>query len=207
VTLTSSKNPSNSGDAVTFTATVACPAFTPTGTVTFTVDGTAGTPVTLSGGTATFTTSGLTAGSHSVSAAYSGDSNCGPATSSVLTQVVNAAQATEQPAVGLSYCYPAVNAPPLGTPCTPFYPNGSPATGPTAALTFCQTYYGNIAQQQTCIATILGNVGGFICPIGCARPSGNTAMPPAHLPGMYCTLPDGARQWVPQGAPPPVGCV
>jgi hypothetical protein len=71
---------------VVFTATVACNGgmTTPTGTATFTTDGIAGTPVTLSGGTATFTTSGLTAGSHSVSAAYSGDGNCAASTSTAL---------------------------------------------------------------------------------------------------------------------------
>ena len=213
VTLSSSANPSTQDQAVTFTATVACPGFTPGGTVTFTTDGTAGTPVALSGGTAGFTTSSLTAGSHSVTAAYSGDGNCGASTSAVLTQVVNApqvvtgpAQPAEVPAVGLAYCYPAPNAPPLGTQCTPFYPNGSPATGPTTALAFCQTYYGTIAQQQACIAATLGNVGGFICPIGCAHPAASAVTPPARLPGTYCALPDGARQWVPQGAPPPAGC-
>jgi hypothetical protein len=218
VALTSSANPSTTVQSVTFTATVTCNGgLTPTGSVTFTIDGTAGSAITLSGTppTATFTTSSLSAGPHTVTAAYSGDANCAASTSSILTQVVNGApvqaQPEEQPAVGLAYCYPAVNAPPLGTPCTPFYPNGSPATGPTAALTFCQTYYGSIAQQQTCIAAILGNIGGFICPIGCAHPhggdaSGNTGILPARLPGAYCTNPDGSRQWVPQGAPAPAGC-
>src|SRR5262249_18746848 len=48
-TLVSSKNPSNIGDSVTFTATVAPTSGngTPSGTVTFTIDGTAGTPVSL----------------------------------------------------------------------------------------------------------------------------------------------------------------
>jgi hypothetical protein len=203
VTLTSSLNPSNTGDAVTFTAAVTCPNLTPTGTVTFSDGGTALGTVTLNAsGQATTTTTSLAAGSHHITASYSG--NCAAATSAVLTQVVNGQG--EQPAVGLAYCYPAVNAPPLGTPCTPFYPNGSPATGPAAALTFCQTYYGAIAQQQACIAAILGNVGGFICPIGCAHPAASTTAPPARLPGAYCTLPAGARQWVPQGATQPPGC-
>jgi hypothetical protein len=215
LTLASSLNPSAVGQAVTFTATVTCPGFTPTGTVTFTVDGTAGTPVTLNGGTATFMTSSLTAGSHSVSAAYSGDGNCGSAASSVLTQVVNAAptQPTEQPAVGLSYCYPAVNAPPPGVPCTPFTGNGPLPTGSGGVISYCQAVWPLLAQQQACIAQALGNVGGFICPIGCAHPSVGAASPtgsagilPARIPGAYCTNPDGSRQWVPQGAPAPAGC-
>lgn len=68
------------GSPVTFTATVApvpAIALTPTGTVSFYIDGSA-TPaatVALSGGSASFTTSGLGAGTHTVKASYSGDSN------------------------------------------------------------------------------------------------------------------------------------
>jgi hypothetical protein len=88
VALTSSLNPSNFGQSVTFTATVT--GVSPTGTVTFkdgvTVLGTG----TLNGsGQATFTTSSLSVGSHSITAVYSGDVNNAAATSAVLTQVVN----------------------------------------------------------------------------------------------------------------------
>ena len=81
-TTVSSLNPSNVGQQVTFTATVA-PASgtgTPSGTVTFTIDGTAETPVAAvkrrvcAGGGHRFPTSTLTAGSHTVSATYNGDS-------------------------------------------------------------------------------------------------------------------------------------
>ncbi|MGN6696364.1 MAG: Ig-like domain repeat protein, partial [Aquihabitans sp.] len=70
------------GDDVTFTAEV-----DPTpqgGTVQFTVDGVAfGGPVAVSGGTAVSpSTDALTAGGHTVSAAYSGDDAFGPSTSS-----------------------------------------------------------------------------------------------------------------------------
>ena len=77
--MSSSANPSTVGQPVTFTAVVTAPSYqgTPTGTVTFTIDGQAQTPVTLAlvGGSdqAQFTTSTLAAGSHTVSAAYSGD--------------------------------------------------------------------------------------------------------------------------------------
>ncbi len=78
VTLTSSQNPSQGGQAVTFTATVsaAAPASgIPTGTVTFTDNGTTlGTEPLNSGGVATFTTSQLTVGSHTIQASYNGDS-------------------------------------------------------------------------------------------------------------------------------------
>jgi hypothetical protein len=99
-TVTSSANPSTSGESVTFTATVtpASPgAGTPTGTVNF-LDGTTqiGTgTLSNSGGsdTATFATSSLTAGTHSITAVYVGDTNFTTSTSPALTQTVNQAPA------------------------------------------------------------------------------------------------------------------
>jgi len=93
--LTSSLNPSTYGQAVTFTATVTGQyGGTPTGTVSF-YDGTTllGTG-TLNSGVATYTTSALGAGSHSMTAAYGGDTNCLGSTSPVLKQVVNQASTT-----------------------------------------------------------------------------------------------------------------
>jgi hypothetical protein len=75
--LSSSLNPSNLGQNVTFTATVTSTAGALTGTAQFKIDGTnSGSPVTLNGsGVATISTSTLTAGTHTVSADYSGDGN------------------------------------------------------------------------------------------------------------------------------------
>ncbi len=88
-TLTSSLNPSVSGQQVSLTAVVT--GANPTGTVTFTVDGTAQTPITLSsGGAATYSTTALAVGSHTITAAYSGDSNNFASVSAALTQRVNA---------------------------------------------------------------------------------------------------------------------
>lgn len=93
-TVTSSQNPSATGQAVTFTATVAGPtgsSVVPTGSVSF-LDGT----TTLGTGTlngiaqATYSTSSLAAGSHSITAKYAGDTSFGGSTSSVLTQTVSA---------------------------------------------------------------------------------------------------------------------
>jgi CSLREA domain-containing protein len=72
--VTSSSNPSDLTQSVTFTATVTSTGPL-TGTVQFRIDGSNTSPVTLSGGVATFTTAALAAGTHSVSAAYSGDAN------------------------------------------------------------------------------------------------------------------------------------
>jgi hypothetical protein len=75
--VSSSINPSEFGQSVTFTATVASGAGTPTGTVQF-KDGSVniGSPQTLNaGGVAQLTTSSLTAGTHTITADYSGDAN------------------------------------------------------------------------------------------------------------------------------------
>ena len=90
-TLTSSVNPSKTGQNVTFTATVS-PVNpkdgTPTGTVTFKDGTTVLAVVTLNKkGIATFATKSLTSGSHPITAAYSGDSNFAVSSGS-LTQVV-----------------------------------------------------------------------------------------------------------------------
>jgi hypothetical protein len=80
VSVTSSEDPSNYGDAVTFTATVAGSGATPTGTVQFWSGPVhhqvrLGKPVTLSGGSASISTSSLPPGSIPIMAAYSGDKN------------------------------------------------------------------------------------------------------------------------------------
>jgi autotransporter-associated beta strand protein len=98
--VTSSLNPSPSGQSVTLTATVSPVVpprmLTPTGTVTF-LDGTStlGTATLNPAGTASFTTStALTAGPHSITAVYSGDMNFTSSTSLPLVQTVNPALAT-----------------------------------------------------------------------------------------------------------------
>jgi hypothetical protein len=67
---------------------------TPTGTVTFSVDGVAGAPVALSGGKAAMPLAGLGAGTHQITASYSGDPNYLGDTSPALTQVVGQAATT-----------------------------------------------------------------------------------------------------------------
>ena len=90
--VSSSANPSTAGQQVTFTAAVTATGYqgTPTGTVTFKIDGQAQAPVPLSvvGGAdlAQFVTSTLTRGQHSVVASYSGDSSFGSST--VLTTLI-----------------------------------------------------------------------------------------------------------------------
>ncbi|HEV2348994.1 MAG TPA: Ig-like domain-containing protein, partial [Terriglobia bacterium] len=92
-TLTSSLNPSLSGQSVTFTAQVSVLApgsGTPSGTVSF-MDGTTtiSTGTLNSAGWTILTTSALGTGTHSITAVYSGDANFAANTSSALSQTVN----------------------------------------------------------------------------------------------------------------------
>jgi len=88
--VTSGLNPSNSGNSVTFTATVV--GYTPSGTITF-KDGTTtlGT-ASLSGSgntrTATYSTNALSVASHSITAVYAGNTLNNTSTSTILSQVV-----------------------------------------------------------------------------------------------------------------------
>jgi hypothetical protein len=88
VTLASSVNPSNFGQAVTFTATVTGGAGTPTGTVTFRDGAVAIGTASLANGIATFTTSSLSLGTHQITASYAGNASYTANTSAVLTQAV-----------------------------------------------------------------------------------------------------------------------
>jgi Pro-kumamolisin, activation domain/Bacterial Ig-like domain (group 3) len=99
-TLTSAHNPASLSAAVRFTATVAPTAETgtPAGDVQFYIDGApAGAPVALSGGSATSApVSDLHAGTHAITAAYTGNTTQGflPSTSTALSQAIDT-QATE----------------------------------------------------------------------------------------------------------------
>ncbi len=89
--LSSSRNPSTTGQSVTFSVSVSGAVGTPTGTVSF-LDGTSAisgcASVALTAGGATCATSSLHQGSHAISATYSGDAAYNAATSNTLTQTV-----------------------------------------------------------------------------------------------------------------------
>src|SRR5207248_578614 len=131
VSVGSSSNPATAGQAVTFTATITVNApgtGTPTGSVTFKDGATTIATGTLSGGQATFTSSSLGVGSHSITAAYSGDANCAGSTSPILTELVNPAfvgttavvAASVSPAVfGQAVTFTATVTPAAPSPNTP----------------------------------------------------------------------------------------
>ena len=95
-TLGSSPNPSTVGQSVTFTATVQTnsptgTATAATGNVVFKDGGTTVYTGSIANGVATYTTSGLSVGTHTFTAVYSGDSNFATSTSAATNQTVNGA--------------------------------------------------------------------------------------------------------------------
>jgi hypothetical protein len=87
--LSSSPNPSNFGQTVTFTAQVTGTGPAPTGSVKF-LDGATGIgSATLNGGVAKLTKSTLAVGTHSITAQYMGDAASAKSTSNVVNQVVH----------------------------------------------------------------------------------------------------------------------
>jgi hypothetical protein len=87
-TLTSSLNPSQFGQAVTFTAHVTSTGPAPTGSVKF-LDGTTTIGLaTLRSGVAKLTKSNLAVGTHPITAHYNGDAASSTSTSAVVNQVV-----------------------------------------------------------------------------------------------------------------------
>lgn len=89
ITVTSSANPSYSGESVTITATINAFFAGPTGSVTFSDGATALGTVQVSNGAASYTGSFSSAGNHTITASYSGDAD-NLATSGSLTQAVDA---------------------------------------------------------------------------------------------------------------------
>jgi hypothetical protein len=88
-TLSSSLDPSAVGQSVTFTAVVSGQSGTPTGTVSFNVNGNGATAVPLSGGQATFPSTFNNAGSATVTANYSGDGTYAASASAAFTETVS----------------------------------------------------------------------------------------------------------------------
>ncbi len=87
--LTSNYSVTKVNNPVVFTATVSGAFGTPTGTVQFRSDGNnIGSPATLSGGVATLSYSGLSVGTHTITAVYSGNATYNGSTSNNLTQTV-----------------------------------------------------------------------------------------------------------------------
>jgi hypothetical protein len=93
--VTTSASPSVVGQQVTFTATVTASAAAPTGTVTFRDGGTSlGSAALDASGHAGLSTASLAAGTHTITAAYSGDGHLAPSSATVPQVVTLAATST-----------------------------------------------------------------------------------------------------------------
>jgi YVTN family beta-propeller protein len=130
ISVGSSLNPSIYGQSVTFTATVTASGGVPTGTVTFSDGPTMlGTGVLNGSGQAVLPTTALSAGSHTIIVAYSGDSTFAASTSSPLTQNVNHAATS-------TVITSSLNPSTYGQPVTLSASVTSTAGSPTGIVTF-----------------------------------------------------------------------
>ena len=136
--VTSSVNPSVTGQAVTFTATVAAstPGSTPTGTVAFSDGGTRLATLALApDGRATFASSTLSAGVHAISVVYGGDANHSSSNGTLIQTVARTATATSlvpsanPTRVGKRVTYTATVSPAPGGGTVAFTDDGAPLAG------------------------------------------------------------------------------
>jgi len=132
--ISSGNNPSVAGQPVTFTVTVK-PAYsgTPTGPVTVLSDGVPAGSGSLSGGIANVTVSSFTAGSHSITAKYSGDTNFSAAFFGTLTQTVNPAALKQTQTTLTSSLNPSIVGQPVNLTATV---SGSGPGTPTGTVVF-----------------------------------------------------------------------
>lgn len=140
ITVASSTNPQVLGSSVTFTATVAplgSESGTPSGTVSF-YDGTTKLGSTTLGSnlTATYTTSSLALGSHSITAAYSGDSSFAGSASGVLVESIVAPTTISTSTTLSSSANPQV----VGNDVT-FTATVTPSSGGSGSPTGTVTFY------------------------------------------------------------------
>jgi hypothetical protein len=98
--LTSSINPASQGSSVTFTASVT--GNSPTGTVSFTANGSALCSVALSSGVAKCSSSSLAAGTNAIVASYGGDSANAASSSPTLSEMVSSVADTTPPTVTIT---------------------------------------------------------------------------------------------------------
>ena len=150
----------------------------------------------LVNGAASFAINSLAARSHTIPAAYSGDTNCAPSSSAPLRQ-------SGQDNEPLYFC-PA-GSPSAGPPCIPQPGTYPPQPTEAEIIQACSETFSSVAAIQACIAARIPGIGGFTSPFPSAPAP--PAPPPngGHAPGQYCTVPDGSQQWIDWGAPAPNG--
>ena len=161
-TVTSSLNPANVGQFVTFMASVT--GGNPTGPVQF-MDGTAKLlkPVVLSGGKASITLAYSSSGTHPITAAYFGDENNSKSTSAILNQVISSAAA------------PPVVTPPASISIPATQPNGATSSASPALAAFLA---GGSASSSLSSAPVplAPQVGGIAVNSSTVFPVGSTSV-------------------------------
>lgn len=146
--LASSSNPSVFGQNVTLTATVTpAAAITATDTVTFYDGATSLGSIALTGTQATLSTSTLLAGTHFITASYTGNTNNTGSSSPALTQTVNKASSTTTLA---SSTNPSVPGQTVTLTATIAVQTNSTATG---SVTFADSVVGNLGRVN-----VAGNI-------------------------------------------------
>ena len=149
-TLTSTRNPANIGQSVTFRATVAAPSGSISGTVDF-YDGSVllGSGV-ISAGVAQFTTTSLPSGGHAIAARYRGNASLPPSVSVALAQTVGSQSKSSSTAVSIS---PSPS--PLGTEMTiTATVTGGQQKAPTGSVLFIVN--GQVLEEVP--VTVTGNI-------------------------------------------------
>jgi Bacterial Ig-like domain (group 3) len=131
----SSLNPAGLGQSVTFSTNIssATSGPVPTGTITYEDGSTVLAAVSLTNGQATYTTSSLSLGNHFITAAYSGDSNYPPGSTTLVESVLYDSTATIA-----SSANPSVFGQPITLTAT-VSPVSPGSTTPTGSVTF--SYY------------------------------------------------------------------
>jgi large repetitive protein len=149
-------NPAIYGATVTFTAKVTGTGAVPTGTVTFAANGTViGAATALDGtGSATLTYAGLAAGSYTITAAYSGDTNDQASTGTGLSQLVVTKIATS---TSLSGSATAAPNPKLVLVATVLTASGATPTG-TVTFNEGTTAIGTVVVDSNGVATLIPNL-------------------------------------------------
>ncbi|OWK46556.1 Flagellar hook-length control protein FliK [Fimbriiglobus ruber] len=149
VALSAAPDPSTSGQSVTFTATVSVTSpgvATPTGTVTFR-DMTNSTVLAIqavnSSGVATLTTAALTAGSHTITATYNGDSNTAESAAAQITQTVQPPSGSTPSPLLVGYSQFAVGADAGGSPTVESF-NANQSQALAATTVFSSSFTGGV---------------------------------------------------------------
>jgi hypothetical protein len=158
-TLKASAASITAGQSLTLTATIAATSGsgTPTGTVTFFDGSTAlGTGTLNNSSVANFSTTSLAAGTHTITASYSGDSNFSASTSSIVTVTVAAPPALAASTTTLSASASTATTGQSITLTATVKPPSGDATIPTGTVTFLNgaTSLGNGALNSSGVATL-----------------------------------------------------